>query len=649
MKISPLTETLKKTVTPKRLETERGRTRLRQAGNDFAGLLGYKPNKLDRLDLFNKWPIKRVFTFDEKGNHRALPVVMIFDGRVYENYDGARPHEIVYAWDNTFEAVTGIYGNPNLPNFIISKGGIRYYPFSPSGSTVRDRMLREATRLAETMNQKNPFWNVLFDGGKTIIAQKAEADKQKIIAAWTEALTRAGVLGRSYVAGPDMGMGEAEMEKIEEVYAGIRQETGTDGLYPTTGSSIKKGGFPHKEWRVTSTGVAEAFFVLQSMLPDQELNRVLIQGFGDVGGGLVTIFAERAPHTKICGVSDINAAIYDPEGLNLKVLGYMAREGLGVKDYVKAGGKFSGRGRFLEDIDELPFQEADVFLPAACAEVITRENSKRLKVKAIVEGANNSVGRGLEKVLHKMGIIFIPGAAANGGGIFTSTREMLHRYFDGQAAIVANEREYRNYIVGSVREFAFASMRALLRESFRKKISSSALHERWSEKLIRENYRLAELVARIDRGEIITHEFHQETKNSLLEIYRRTRLGRKVIPDKFNAKFAIQSTVREMVAWLYLYDTKDVLKLMVSKHEADRREAAFVLGRIKDVNEEAQKSLGGALKDRSAAVRRNAAESIGLLGLSDRHQKRLETMAQNDPHEEVKLMARWVLSGRGMF
>ncbi len=72
-------------------------------------------------------------------------------------------------------------------------------------------------------------------------------------------------------------------------------------------------------------------------------------------------------------------------------------------------------------------QEADVFIPAAIPNVIDAAVAQRLRVKLVAEGANNAVVPHVEDVLHRLGILYLPGQALNWGGVKSSTLEALFR------------------------------------------------------------------------------------------------------------------------------------------------------------------------------------------------------------------------------
>ena len=70
-----------------------------------------------------------------------------------------------------------------------------------------------------------------------------------------------------------------------------------------------------------------------------------------------------------------------------------------------------------EDLLKLP---VDVLVPAALENVITKDNAKKIKTKAIMEMSNGPVTPEADEILHKRQIISIPDVLANAGGVTVS-------------------------------------------------------------------------------------------------------------------------------------------------------------------------------------------------------------------------------------
>ncbi len=221
---------------------------------------------------------------------------------------------------------------------------------------------------------------------------------------------------------------------------GVRQHP------PVTGMAAETGGFPHQAWELTGRTVAASLQeslrhpgMAQYGLAERRPIRVLIQGFGDVGGSVARLLTEEAPPGafRIAGVADEFGAVYRTEGLDVAALLGLRAARRPIVEYTgpvdalwiaNPAATDSARPVFRgADSRELIVQEADVFIPAAIPNVIDAAVAQRLRVKLVAEGANNAVAPHVEDLLHRLGILYLPGQALNWGGVKSSTLEALFR------------------------------------------------------------------------------------------------------------------------------------------------------------------------------------------------------------------------------
>jgi len=347
-------------------------------------------------------------------------------------------------------------------------------------SPARARLLDEVIRLAEAMHDKNPFGEVPFDGGKTILVQEGAnfqavtalfgalgmslfilgkggvryysngtvgpAEKRAALERWAASSVLAGVLAQRYIGGPDMRMGEEEMAWVDAAAREMGTVRGVRQHPPVTGMAAESGGFPHQAWELTGRTVAASLQealrhpgMAQYGLAERRPIRVLIQGFGDVGGSVARLLTEEAPSGsfQIAGVADEFGAVYRTQGLDVAALLRLRAARRPIVEYSGAvdalwiaapAAADSARPGFRgSDSRELIVQEADVFIPAAIPNVIDAAVAQRLRVKLVAEGANNAVAPHVEDVLHQLGILYLPGQALNWGGVKSSTLEALFR------------------------------------------------------------------------------------------------------------------------------------------------------------------------------------------------------------------------------
>src|SRR4029079_1307532 len=129
--------------------------------------------------------------------------------------------------------------------------------------------------------------------------------------------------------GPDMRMGDEEMAGVDAAAAGIGAARRGRQHPAVTGLAAEAGGFPHHAWEVTGRTVAASLkealrhpaMARYGIDPSGPI-RVLIQGFGDVGGSVARLLTEESPEFqfRIAGVADEFGALYRAEGLDAATL-----------------------------------------------------------------------------------------------------------------------------------------------------------------------------------------------------------------------------------------------------------------------------------------------------------------------------------------
>ena len=215
----------------------------------------------------------------------------------------------------------------------------------------------------------------------------------------------------------DIGVGGRE---IGYMYGQYKRLT---GLYEgvLTGKGLNYGG---SLVRTQATGYG-LVYILDEMLKH---NGKGLSGKAIVvsGSGNVAIYAtEKAQQlgAKVVALSDSNGYIYDKDGIKLDV----------VKEI-----KEVRRGRIKEYVDSVPtavYTEGkgiwtiacDIALPCATQNELNLEDAKALKANgcfAVAEGANMPSTREATDFFLANGMLFMPGKAANAGGVATSALEM---------------------------------------------------------------------------------------------------------------------------------------------------------------------------------------------------------------------------------
>jgi glutamate dehydrogenase (NAD(P)+) len=145
-----------------------------------------------------------------------------------------------------------------------------------------------------------------------------------------------------------------------------------------------------------------------------EDSRVVVQGYGNVGGGTVELLHQQG--CVIVGVSDVKGGVYNPNGLNPQGLKTHRDKTGSVVGY--EGGETVTNAELLE----LP---CDVLIPAALEGQLTEENAQQVKATVIVEAANGPTTPQADEIFKERGVLVVPDILANSGGVTVSYFEWV--------------------------------------------------------------------------------------------------------------------------------------------------------------------------------------------------------------------------------
>ena len=188
-----------------------------------------------------------------------------------------------------------------------------------------------------------------------------------------------------------------------------------------TGKGLQYGG---SLARTEATGYG-LLYITEEMLKSHNID---ISGKTAVvsGSGNVAIYAIEKAHqlgAKVLTASDSTGWVYDPDGIDvaaLKEIKEVKRARLTeYKNYRPNSEYHEGRGVWQI--------KADIALPCATQNELNLDDAKTLVANgaiAVAEGANMPTTEEATKYLIENGIYFIPGKAANAGGVATSALEM---------------------------------------------------------------------------------------------------------------------------------------------------------------------------------------------------------------------------------
>jgi len=291
------------------------------------------------------------------------------------------------------------------------KGGLRLHP------SVNQGILKF---LGFEQVFKNSLTGLPIGGGKggSNFDPKGKSDREVMAFCQSFMTELSKYIGADQdVPAGDIGVGARE---IGFLYGQYKRLT---GLYEgvLTGKGLTYGG---SLARTQATGYG-LVYILDEMLKHngKELTgkNVVISGSGNVA-----IYATEKVQQlggKVIALSDSNGYIYDKDGIDLKLIQEIKEVRRGrIKEYVDAHQSAvytEGKG-----IWSIP---CDIALPCATQNELNLDDAKVLKANgcfAVAEGANMPSTIEATEYFLESGMLFMPGKAANAGGVATSALEM---------------------------------------------------------------------------------------------------------------------------------------------------------------------------------------------------------------------------------
>ena len=292
----------------------------------------------------------------------------------------------------------------------VYKGGLRFHP------TVNQSILKF---LGFEQVLKNSLTGLPIGGGKggSNFDPKGKSDRE-VMAFCQSFMTElyrhigpnvdcpAGDIG---VGGREIGYMFGQYKRITKHYEGV-----------LTGKGLTFGG---SLVRTEATGYG-LIYILNEMLTHNnhslEGKTVIVSGSGNVA--IYAVEKLQQYGAKVVAMCDSNGYTYDKEGIKLDV----------VKNI-----KEVRRARISEYVKEVPtavYTEGkgiwsipcDIALPCATQNELDLEDAKMLKANgciAVAEGANMPTTREATDYFLENGVLFMPGKAANAGGVATSALE----------------------------------------------------------------------------------------------------------------------------------------------------------------------------------------------------------------------------------
>ena len=299
------------------------------------------------------------------------------------------------------------------------KGGIRFAEIANQ---------EEVEALAALMTYKCAIVNVPFGGSKGALKINPndydEEDLEKITRRFAHELIKKDLINPNLnVPAPDMGTGEREMAWISDTFQNLYPNQ-INGMGCVTGKPVHNGGI---RGRTEATGRGVQFGIREFFRHPEDLKlaqieggldskKIIVQGLGNVGWHAAKFLSEE-DGAKIIGIIERDGAIYSEKGLDVNdVLNYIKENG-GVKNFPNSS--------FTESGQEILEKECDILIPAAIEGVINSSNAARIKAPLIAEAANGPVTFEADSILRKKGIVILPDAFLNAGGVTVSYFEWI--------------------------------------------------------------------------------------------------------------------------------------------------------------------------------------------------------------------------------
>ena len=291
------------------------------------------------------------------------------------------------------------------------KGGLRFHP-SVNLSIIKF--------LGFEQIFKNSLTGLPIGGGKggSDFDPKGKSDREvmafcqsfmtelcKYIGADTD--VPAGDIG---VGGREIGYLFGQYKRIRDLYEGV-----------LTGKGLTYGG---SLIRTQATGYGVVYMLDEIVKAHKDA--IAGKTFVVTGSGNVAIYAvEKAQQLggKVVAMCDSNGFIHDPEGIKLDIVKDIKEVKRGrIKEYAdRVEGATYTEGLGIWNI------KCDVYLPCATQNELSLDGAKALVAngcKYVVEGANMPTTLDATSYLMENGVLFMPGKAANAGGVATSALEM---------------------------------------------------------------------------------------------------------------------------------------------------------------------------------------------------------------------------------
>ncbi|GBL37840.1 glutamate dehydrogenase, mitochondrial [Anaerolineaceae bacterium] len=317
---------------------------------------------------------------------------------------------------HVFKGWRAVHSTHRLP----TKGGIRYAPHVSQD---------EVEALAALMTYKCAIADVPFGGAKGALIidprQHDAAEMEAITRRFTRELVEHEFMSPSgNVPAPDMGTGAREMAWMADEYKRLRPQD-INHLGCVTGKPVTAGGI---RGRVEATGRGVQYVLREFFRHPEDVQRakltgglqgkrMVVQGLGNVGYHAAKFLSEE-DGVRVIAILEHDGLLFAPDGLAVEA----------VRQHISARGGvtgFAGNAQHQPDSRAGLELECDILLPAAMENQITVHNAARVRAPLLVEAANGPVSFAADEILRQRGVVILPDALVNCGGVVVSYFEWI--------------------------------------------------------------------------------------------------------------------------------------------------------------------------------------------------------------------------------
>ncbi|MFN2339752.1 MAG: NADP-specific glutamate dehydrogenase, partial [Halanaerobium sp.] len=317
------------------------------------------------------------------------------------------------------------------------KGGLRFHPSVYTG-------------IVKFLGFEQIFKNALtgrpIGGGKggSDFDPKGKSDQEvmRFCQSFMTELSR-HIGDKTDVPAGDIGVGGREIGYLFGQYKRIKNRYEAGVL---TGKGLDWGG---SLVRTEATGYG-LVYILEEMLKEHKISlndkKVVISGSGNVA-----IYAnEKVTQlgAKVVAMSDSSGYLYDENGIDLDLIKEIKEINRGrIKEYLEE----YPEAEYYPECSDIWSVECDIALPCATQNEMHAEGVQKLidnEVMAIGEGANMPLTPEAIQLVKDNDLFYIPGKAANAGGVATSAIEMTQNAMFDEWTFDKVDQELQKIMVG---------------------------------------------------------------------------------------------------------------------------------------------------------------------------------------------------------